>query len=353
MSSTLTAVAVTGLLAFAFAAAAEDDKQWGIHDLNRPQPRVVDPGGPGRAPSDAVVLFDGKDLSKWKSAKTGAAAWKVENGYFEVVKGTGGIETVEPYGDGQLHIEWMAPSPAVGEGQDRGNSGVFFGPYEVQVLDSYNSKTYPDGQAGALYGQYPPLVNASRPPGEWQTYDIAFRRPRFRPDGGLLSPARITVIHNGILVQDGVEPWGPTAWLQALPYTSHADRLPLGFQDHGNPVRYRNIWLRELPEGPGAPPLPDARPVVNLPVALLDRYVGKYQVTGEGPTVYTITRRGGQLFADFYWNGQPLELVPHSDRVFSLRWTAGEVEFDVKPDGTASGLRFRLGGDTHAATRAE
>jgi hypothetical protein len=247
MSSTLTAVAVTGLLAFAFAAAAEDDKQWGIHDLNRPQPRVVDPGGPGRAPSDAVVLFDGKDLSKWKSAKTGAAAWKVENGYFEVVKGTGGIETVEPYGDGQLHIEWMAPSPAVGEGQDRGNSGVFFGPYEVQVLDSYNSKTYPDGQAGALYGQYPPLVNASRPPGEWQTYDIVFHGPRFDASGTVTRPARVTVLHNGVVVQDNQELMGPTTHKARPPYKPHAEKLPIALQDHAHPVRFRNVWFRELP----------------------------------------------------------------------------------------------------------
>ena len=132
------------------------------------------------------------------------------------------------------------------------------------MLDSYQNDTYPDGQAAAVYGQYPPLVNACRPPGEWQAYDIVFRRPRFRPDGGLVSPARITVIHNGILVQDDVEPWGPTSWLQALPYTAHADKLPLGFQDHGNPVRYRNVWLRELPETLAPGPPEDARPVVNL-----------------------------------------------------------------------------------------
>ena len=247
MSSMLTAFAVTGLAAFALAAAAEDQKQWAIHDLNRPQPKVVDPGAPGRAPSDAVVLFDGKDLSKWKSAKGPAAAWKVENGYFEVVKGTGGIETVEHYGDGQLHIEWMAPSPAVGEGQDRGNSGVFFGPYEVQVLDSYNSKTYPDGQAGSLYGQYPPLVNASRPPGEWQTYDIIFHGPRFDAAGAVTRPGRVTVLHNGVVVQDNQELMGPTTHKVRTPYKAHAEKLPIALQDHAHPVRFRNVWFRELP----------------------------------------------------------------------------------------------------------
>jgi hypothetical protein len=196
-------------------------------------------------------------------------------------------------------------------------------------------------------------VNACRPPGEWQTYDIVFRRPRFRPDGSLQTPARLTVIHNGILVQDNVEPWGPTAWLQALPYTSHPDRLPLGFQDHGNPVRYRNIWLRELAETYPAGPSPDARPVVSLPLASLDRYVGRYKVTGEGATTYSISRRGAQLLCDFYWNGQPLELVPHSDRAFSLRFTAGDVDFDFKADGAVTGLTFRLAGDTHVATRVD
>ena len=252
MSSTVEAVAVTGLLALAVAAAAQDSrdpKDWTIHDLNRPAPRVVDPGGPGKAPSDAVVLFDGKDLSKWKSAKSGAAPWKVENGYFEVVKGTGGIETTDAYGDGQLHIEWMAPSPAVGESQDRGNSGVFFGSYEVQVLDSYNSKTYPDGQAGALYGQYPPLVNASRPPGEWQTYDIIFHGARFDAAGKATRPTRITVIHNGVVVQDNQDLTGPTTHKARPPYKAHAEKLPIALQDHSHPVRFRNVWFRELPAG--------------------------------------------------------------------------------------------------------
>jgi hypothetical protein len=253
MTSSLTAVAVAGLFALAVAAAAQDSrdpKDWTIHDLNRPQPRSVDPGGPGKAPSDAVVLFDGKDLSKWKAAKGGPAAWKVENGYFEVVKGAGSIETVDAYGDGQLHIEWMAPSPPVGESQDRGNSGVFFGPYEVQVLDSYNAKTYPDGQAAALYGQYPPLVNATRPPGEWQTYDIIFHGARFDAEGKVTRPTRITVIHNGVVVQDNQDLTGPTAHKARPPYQKHAEKLPLGLQDHGHPVRFRNVWFRELPAGP-------------------------------------------------------------------------------------------------------
>ncbi len=251
-------LAATGLLLVAIAtgADAQDPQGWAIHDEKRPQPRVVDPGTAptaqtaGRAPADAIALFDGKDLSQWRSQKDAApAAWKVENGYMEVVAGSGGIQTAAAFGDCQLHVEWAAPAPAVGDGQNRGNSGVFLmGQYEVQVLDSFNNTTYPDGQAAALYGQYPPLVNASRPPGEWQTYDIVFRAPRFAADGRLLRPARVTVLHNGVLVQDARELTGPTAHKARPAYQPHPAKLPLGLQDHDHPVRFRNIWIRELAE---------------------------------------------------------------------------------------------------------
>jgi hypothetical protein len=235
------------ILAAAVALPLQAQDKWGIHDLNRPMARVVDPGGPGRPPSDAIVLFDGKDLSKWQSDKSGAAPWKVENGYFEVVKGTGGIRTTQEFGDAQLHIEWMAPNPPVGESQDRGNSGVFFmRQYEVQVLDSYNSKTYADGQASALYGQFPPMVNATRPPGEWQVYDIVFERPRFAADGSVQKPARVTVFLNGVVVQHAEALKGPTAHKANPPYKAHGDKGPIGLQDHAHPVRFRNVWIREL-----------------------------------------------------------------------------------------------------------
>jgi hypothetical protein len=165
----------------------------------------------------------------------------------EVVAGTGGIETIRSFGDAQLHVEWASPAPPKGEGQDRGNSGVFLmGRYEVQVLDSYGSATYPDGQASAIYGQYPPLVNASRAPGEWQTYDIVFRAPRFDAQGKLLSPARMTVLHNNVLVHDNVTLTGPSGHRQRPPYVVHPDKLPISLQDHDHPVRFRNIWIREL-----------------------------------------------------------------------------------------------------------
>lgn len=232
------------------AVQKADLEKWAIHDLNRPMSPVVDPGPAGPpvpAPADAVILFDGKDLSQWEDGNGGPAGWKVENGYAEVVAKTGSIRTKKGFGDCQLHIEWAAPVEVIGEGQERGNSGVFLmDMYEVQVLDSYNNPTYADGQAAAIYGQYTPLVNACRKPGEWQAYDIIFHRPRFDAAGKLLQPARMTVLHNGVLVHDSVELTGPTAHKARPPYKPHADRLPLSLQDHGNPVRYRNIWLREL-----------------------------------------------------------------------------------------------------------
>jgi hypothetical protein len=196
-----------------------------------------------------MVLFDGTDLSKWQMERGGPPLWKVQDGYFEVVPKSGELVTTQAFGDCQLHLEWATPAPPTGTGQSRGNSGVFLmGLYEVQVLDSYQNTTYADGQAAAVYGQYPPLVNASRAPGEWQTYDIVFHRPRFEKSGKLLSPARLTVFHNGVLVQDNVTLTGPTAHKKRPPYTAHPDKLPLRLQDHGDPVRYRNIWVRELVE---------------------------------------------------------------------------------------------------------
>jgi len=225
-------------------------EKWAVHDLSRPLPPVVDPGASGLSvppPSDGVVLFEGKDLANWEDAKGGPGKWKVESGYMEVVAKTGSIRTKMGFGDCQLHVEWAAPAMVIGEGQERGNSGVFLMDiYEIQVLDSYHNVTYADGMAASVYGQYPPLVNACRKPGEWQTYDIIFHRPRFDAEGKLAAPARMTVLHNGVLVHDNVELTGPTAHKARPQYKAHPDKLPLSLQDHGNPVRYRNIWLRPL-----------------------------------------------------------------------------------------------------------
>jgi hypothetical protein len=220
-----------------------------VHDPARPHPRVVTPAAQvGGAPSDAIVLFDGKDLSQWVSTKAAGqpAGWKVENGYFEVVKGTGQIATKEKFGDVQLHIEWASPAMVSGNSQGRGNSGVFLqGRYEIQVLDSYQNPTYADGQASAIYGQWPPLANAARKPGEWQAYDIVFEAPRL--DGAkLVKPAFVTVFHNGVLTQNHHEIMGPTMHRELAKYVPQPAEDSLQLQDHGNPVRYRNIWIRRI-----------------------------------------------------------------------------------------------------------
>ncbi len=207
------------------------------------EPRVIEPGPP---PSDAIILFNGKDLSQWKSDKNGGPAkWTIKDGA-AIVNGTGGISTKQSFGDCQLHIEWATPAEVKGDGQGRGNSGVYLQKrYEIQVLDSVNNKTYFNGQAGAVYKQYPPLVNACRPPGEWQVYDIIYHAPRFDGDGKLLKAATVTVLQNGVLIQDHVEIKGTTG-RDHPKYQAHPLKQPLALQDHHNPVRYRNIWIREL-----------------------------------------------------------------------------------------------------------
>jgi hypothetical protein len=221
--------------------------KWHVHDSDRPQPPVVAPAAedkPGAPPADAIVLFDGKDLSQWKG-NDGPAKWTVKDGEF-ITNGTGGIETVQPFGDCQLHIEWATPKPTKGSSQDRGNSGVFLmGRYEIQVLDCYKNPTYADGTAGAVYGQSPPLANVSRPPGEWQTYDIIFMAPRFK-DGAVETPGYVTIFWNGVLVQNHTAILGSTGHKIAPKYSPHGLKGPLALQDHGNPVRFRNVWVREL-----------------------------------------------------------------------------------------------------------
>ena len=225
---------------------------WHVHDGNRPQPPVVDPGtpstqdAPGRPPSDAVVLFDGTDLSGWEAKKGGPAEWKVENGYMEVVPGTGYIKTQEEFGDCHLHVEWRAPEEISGEGQGRGNSGIFLmGLYEIQVLDCYDNPTYPGGTTGAIYGQYPPLANPCNKPGEWQFVDIIWEGPRF--DGEELArPARVTVLLNGVVQHHAQELRGVTSHKVLTDYEPHPEVGPLELQDHRDLVRFRNIWYRPL-----------------------------------------------------------------------------------------------------------
>ncbi|HLP76973.1 MAG TPA: DUF1080 domain-containing protein [Candidatus Paceibacterota bacterium] len=249
-------VVVNGIGGFTNTPMLPGDR-WHVHDPARTQPPVVTPGASfsqlAPAPSDAEVLFDGKDLSKWQKGNGQDAAWIVRDGYMETQRG-GGIRTRGKWADFQLHLEWATPTPPKGSGQGRGNSGVLInGMYEVQVLDSYNAMTYPDGQAAAIYGQHPPIVNASKPPGEWQTYDILFESPRWNDKDELVKKACVTVLHNGVVVQNHYEFLGATDGVGAVPWKSlskypkpHPPEMFIELQDHNNPVRYRNVWIRTL-----------------------------------------------------------------------------------------------------------
>lgn len=249
----LKSLLVLGLLSFAcfhLGMGQEIVKEWKPEDTEfwDPERPVVTPGQGTAPPSDAIVLFDGSDLSAWESQRDGSPApWKVEGDHFTVVPGTGGIQTKEKFGDFQLHIEWRSPQEVKGEGQGRGNSGVFLqGLYEVQVLDSYNNRTYYNGQAGSIYKQSPPLVNAMRPVDEWEVYDIIYTAPRFdEKNGAMLEKPRVTVLHNGVVVQNATEIQGTTEYIGPPKVVYHGDG-PISLQDHGNPVSFRNIWIRKL-----------------------------------------------------------------------------------------------------------
>ncbi len=308
-----------GLAFCAFQSLAAPDPQWLAHDRTRPQPTVIEPGTfssqeePGKPPSDAVVLFDGKDLSQWASMDGTPTKWLVRDGYMECAKDSGYVRTVQNFGDCQLHVEWAAPASPQGDGQGRGNSGVFLGldRYEVQVLDSFNNKTYADGSAGSIYIQYPPLVNACREPGKWQVYDIIYTAPRFDDAGKVLSPARFTVLHNGVLIQNNVELTGPTGWLTREPYRAHPEKQPISFQDHGNPVRFRNVWVREL----GKP----GKKEITVADAVLQKYIGTYENGAE------ISRQGNNLQLNFH--GVRYVLFAETPEKFFAKTTDVQCEF--------------------------
>jgi len=236
----------TLLFASLFISSCFGQRPEETEDWSR-KPEAVTPGKGTSPPSDAIVLYGGaEDIDKWVHVMEGEAKWNAED-ILTVVPRAGGIKTKLSFGDVQLHVEWRSPEEVVSEGQGRGNSGIFLmALYEVQVLDSYNNETYYNGQAGSVYKQHIPLVNACRPPGKWQTYDIIFKTPKFKEDGSLKSPAYVTVIHNGILIQNHVALEGPMQYIGKTSYKAHAKKLPFMLQEHGNPVSYRNIWIREL-----------------------------------------------------------------------------------------------------------
>ncbi len=339
---------IVGLvLALGSFCGAQPDPNWLDHDRRRPQPPAVNPGTastqeqPGRPPSDAIVLFDGKDLSQWVSIDGSPTKWIMKDGYMECVKGSGYIRTLQNFGDCQLHVEWATPVPAEGKGQGRGNSGVFLGleRYEVQVLDSYESTTYADGSAGSIYGQYPPQVNVCRPPGQWQTYDILYTAPRFSTDGKLLSPTRLTIFQNGVLVQHNVELTGPTSWLERAPYRAHPEKQPISLQDHGNPVRYRNIWVREL----GKP----GRKEFTYANSLLDRYTGTYD---RGGSLVHFSREGPQLVMNM--DGVRFVLFAESPTRFFAKTTDVQCDFQANDEGRTEEVIISVGEGGMTARRS-
>jgi hypothetical protein len=325
----------------------DDHHPWAVHDGNRPQPVRLTPGTfsqpdrPGRPPSDARILFDGKDLSGWQNDKGAPAPWVVQDGVMTVVPGTGQILSREQFGDCQLHLEWAAPSKVEGDGQGRANSGVFLmGMLEIQILDSYDNVTYADGHAGAYYGINPPLALPIRPPGEWQVYDIVFRRPIYR-GGQVLDPGYVTVFVNGVLVQDHTPLEGSGTHMTRTKPGPFPEKGPLSLQDHGNPMRFRNIWYRPLPPRPAeggtdgwltqeattakrkeiaASLRADAASLVNAsnPVPEMLRLMESLVYEVDAPTA----RKAGQMAAAYFDKLQgksAAQLAPMKDEVKQLR----------------------------------
>lgn len=322
-------------LAIPTSSFAQLESGWKAHDLKRPLPVVVDPGEaklPASVPSDAIVLFDGTDMSNWNGPNGKEAGWVVVDGAMESVAGAGFVYSKQKFGDVQLHVEWAAPVNVKGNGQGRGNSGIFLmGNFEVQVLDSFENPTYADGGAASIYGQFPPLVNASRKPGQWQSYDIIFKTPRFDESGQLVSKAMITVLHNGVVVHHGSEPYGPTSWVLHDKYNPNQVEGPISLQDHGNPVRYRNIWVRKLVER--------ARPDFTYPegevfsAEEMAKYVGQYG--GE-----KVSLVDGKLMIRTV--NRNMEMIALGNHQFQLDKSAGTVSFEIGDDGTAKLMKLKL-----------
>jgi hypothetical protein len=337
--------------------AAVPAKRWKQHSMTQPKPPIVAGQGsavPAVVPADAVVLFDGKDLSEWVSDSGEPAGWTVRDGFFEVKPEAGSIQTRESFGDIQMHIEWASPSPAAGSGQNRGNSGVFLmGRYEIQILDTFRVDTYADGYAGAVYGQAPPLLNASLPPGAWQTFDIIFRGPRFSADEKLLDAAHVTVLHNGVAVQNNEPILGPTSWLNFLAYQPHALEGPIRLQDHGQPVRFRSIWVRRLPARietfaeQAEPPHAIAKTASELAA-----FAGAFQMgDDDGKPPVTMTVDGKGLIVRFPDRPVDMPIVPVAERVFEFVNTDATIEFEIDASGRPGNATMHIGGSTRSLKR--
>ena len=341
------------------ADAVPQASAWRQHDVTRPVPPRVEPAATHAAPpADATVLIPAEPsgpgaLSAWEAPDGSPAPWRVEGGAVVVAPGSGPIQTRASFGDLQLHVEWRAADEPEKTSQNRSNSGVFFldGRYEVQILDTYDNATYPDGMAGAIYGQFPPLANALRPSDEWQAYDVFFRGPRFDDAGGVAEPARLTVLVNGVLVQNNEILPGMTIWLQSLPYAPHPRTGTIQLQDHGSPVQFRNLWVRETPDRPAPPARYAQFDAVDLSDDQLDRLVGTYDRENEGGQ-FVVERTEGGLAMSMPWRPGVLRMIPTSPTTFELAHTAGRLTFALDGAGGPTGLTFEMGGGTYRATPA-
>lgn len=318
--------------------------RWRACSVDRPEPPRVEVTEPGSAPSDAVVLFNGEDMSQWRDAKGNPSPWKIVDGALEVVPGKGDIYSQKVFGDIQMHVEWSTPTK-ITNAFDAGNSGIkFMGLYEIQIFDSWTTRNMPDSFAGAVYGQHPPLVNACLEPGEWQSFDIIWHRPHFTEDGQVEKPAFVTVLHNGVLVQDHAEVLGKSFWVARPVYEPHAEKLPILLQDHGVAVRYRNIWVREMSEDPPVlpPPLPKE---VSVAPDILDEYAGKYGYE----RYFKVERNGPRLRVRFGMSSDELpwfwiDVIAVSENHFV--GTDADMEFTFKRNeaGEVEGFYWKYGG---------
>lgn len=336
-SLAMAAMATTGALAPQVHAQLETG--WKAHDQNRPAPKVVAPGDGAtlaKAPSDAVILFDGKNFDNWTG---GVDKWKIVDGAMEPTAKAGHAVTKEEFGDCQLHVEWASPAEVNGDGQPRGNSGVFLmNAFELQVLDSYENPTYADGVAASVYGQYPPLVNASRGPGQWQSYDIVFRAPQFGENGELQKRARMTVLHNGVLVQDNTEILGPTSWIKHRRYAEGKTTGAIRLQDHGSQVRYRNIWIRRLAAQRAKPEKPYPVAAIELSPEKQKRLIGTYQTGSQKE--FQVFEKGDDVYCRLY--GVHMKMLPLSESEFAFEQCAGKISFQIGKNGKVESASLQL-----------
>ncbi len=332
-------MAASGLLSL--QAYGQLESGWKTHDLDRPAPKVVTPGKGAISttpPSDALILFDGSNFDSWRG---GVEGWKIVDNAMVFVDKAGPLMTKEEFGDCQLHLEWAAPAEVKGNGQQRGNSGVFLmNAFELQVLDGYENPTNADTSAASIYGQYPPLVNASRRPGQWQSYDIIFRAPRFGDDGKLLERARMTALHNGVLVQDNSEILGPTSWLKHRQYAQGKTTGPIRIQDHGSPVRYRNIWIRRLADQRPLPKQPYPQTALKLSPEKQKRLIGTYPTGNQKE--FHIFEKEGRVYCKLY--GVRMRMLAVSETEFTFEKTAGKITFQLSENGEVESANLQLDG---------